>query len=58
MDLAITNTGKIYFIEGNFRQNKFMTGSSQEYSEWGITCKVPIYYLNYLYESEINTSKS
>lgn len=58
MDLAITNTGKVYFIEANLRQTKFMSGSSKEYRQWKILCKLPIYYLNYLYELEINSPKS
>lgn len=57
MDLAITNTGKIYFIEANLRHTKFMDGTSKEYEKWKITYKLPIYYLNYLYESEVNNPK-
>jgi hypothetical protein len=58
MDLGITNTGKIYFIEANLRHTKFINGSSKEYIKWKITYKVPIYYLNYLYELEIISPKS
>ncbi|MFL0247875.1 YheC/YheD family protein [Candidatus Clostridium stratigraminis] len=62
MDVAITNTGKIYFIEANLRQNKFTSDGSYkghiEYLEWKITSRVPIYYLNYLYELETNSPKS
>lgn len=58
MDLGITNTGKIYFIEANLRHTKFMNGSFQEYIKWKITYKLPIYYLNYLYELETNSPNS
>lgn len=57
MDLAVTNTGKIYFIEANLRHTKFMDGSSEEYRKWSITYKLPIYYLNYLYKFDINNPK-
>lgn len=57
MDLAVTNTGKIYFIEANLRHTKFMDGSSEEYRKWNITYKLPIYYLNYLYKFDINNPK-
>jgi glutathione synthase/RimK-type ligase-like ATP-grasp enzyme len=59
MDLGITNTGKIYFIEANLRQGKFTRdGDYKEYLEWKISYKVPIYYLNYLYELETSSAKS
>lgn len=58
MDLGITNNAKIYFIEANFRQTKFVSGSTEEYIKRKILFKLPIYYLNYLYELEINSSKS
>jgi glutathione synthase/RimK-type ligase-like ATP-grasp enzyme len=59
LDLAITSTEKIYFIEANLRQTKFSRdGDYEEYLEWRTTYKVPIYYMNYLYELETNNPKS
>jgi glutathione synthase/RimK-type ligase-like ATP-grasp enzyme len=56
LDLAITNTGKIYFIEANLRQTKCSRhGDYEEYLEWRRTYKVPIYYMNYLYELGTNS---
>jgi glutathione synthase/RimK-type ligase-like ATP-grasp enzyme len=50
IDLGITATGKLYFIEANLRQSRLSSVSDKEYNQWRNTFKKPIYYLNYLYK--------
>lgn len=50
LDIGISNSGKIYFIEANFRELRLNGGSAENTEDWKNTFKKPIYYLNYLYE--------
>jgi hypothetical protein len=57
IDLGITATGKLYFIEANLRQSRLSSVSAKEYEQWRNTFKKPIYYLNYLYRLESAANK-
>lgn len=50
LDIGITEDGKIYFIEANFRELRLNGGSAEDSENWKSTFKKPIYYLNYLYK--------
>ena len=55
LDIGITEGGKIYIIEANFRELRLNGGNAEDLENWKSTFKKPIYYLNYLYK--IQTSK-
>lgn len=57
IDLGITATGKLYFIEANLRQSRLSSVSAKEYDQWRNTFKKPIYYLDYLYRLESTNNK-
>jgi glutathione synthase/RimK-type ligase-like ATP-grasp enzyme len=57
LDIGITNNGKIYFIEANFRELRLNGGSAEDPENWKSTFKKPIYYLNYLYKIQHENHK-
>jgi glutathione synthase/RimK-type ligase-like ATP-grasp enzyme len=52
LDIGITEGGKIYFIEANFRELRLNGGNAEDPENWKSTFKKPIYYLNYLYKTK------
>lgn len=50
LDIGISDSGKVYFIEANFRELRLNGGSAENFQNWQNTFKKPIYYLNYLYK--------
>lgn len=53
LDIGVTEGGKIYFIEANFREHRFISGSDEDIESLENTIKKPIYYLNYLYKNRL-----
>lgn len=58
LDIGITEDGKIYFIEANFRELRLNSGSAEDLKNWESTFKKPIYYLNYLYKLQLQSHKA
>jgi glutathione synthase/RimK-type ligase-like ATP-grasp enzyme len=57
LDIGITEGGKIYFIEANFRELRLNGGSAEDLESWKSTFKKPIYYLNYLYKNQLQNHR-
>jgi glutathione synthase/RimK-type ligase-like ATP-grasp enzyme len=57
LDIGITEGGRIYFIEANFREHRFISGSEEDIESLENTIKKPIYYLNYLYKAQLQNHK-
>jgi hypothetical protein len=53
LDIGVTENGKIYFIEANFRELRLNSGSAEDSENWANTFKNPIFYLNYLYNTKL-----
>ncbi|MFL0247879.1 YheC/YheD family protein [Candidatus Clostridium stratigraminis] len=56
LDIGITKGRKIYFIEANFREHRFISGSDEDIESLENTIKKPIYYLNYLYKKKLQNN--
>jgi hypothetical protein len=54
LDIGITEGGKIYIIEANFRELRLNGGNAEDLENWKSTFKKPIYYLNYLYKIQVS----
>jgi glutathione synthase/RimK-type ligase-like ATP-grasp enzyme len=52
LDIGVTEKGKVYFIEANFREFRLNSGAAENYSDLQNTFRKPIYYLNYLYKQQ------
>jgi hypothetical protein len=57
LDIGITEGGKVYFIEANFRELRLNSGSAEDLENWKSTFKKPVYYLNYLYKIQLQNHK-
>jgi glutathione synthase/RimK-type ligase-like ATP-grasp enzyme/translation elongation factor EF-1beta len=57
LDIGVTEGGKIYIIEANFRELRLNGGSAEDLESWKDTFKKPIYYLNYLYKIQLQNNK-
>lgn len=53
LDIGVTGDGRIYFIEANFRELRLNGGSAEDSENWANTFKKPIYYLNSLYNNQL-----
>lgn len=53
LDIGITQSGKIYFIEANFRELRINSGVNENFENWKSTFKKPLYYLDYLYKNQL-----
>lgn len=53
LDIGITQSGKIYFIEANFRELRLNSGANENLENWKNTFKRPLYYLDYLYKNQL-----
>lgn len=53
LDIGVTEGGKVYFIEANFREHRFISASDEDTESLENTIKKPIYYLNYLYKIQL-----
>lgn len=58
LDIGVSQQGKIYFIEANFRELRLNGGISEDIESWKSTFTKPVSYLNYLYKTQFQNHKS
>lgn len=57
LDIGVTQGGKIYLIEANLRELRLNGGDAEDADNWKSIFKKPIYYLNYLYNAQLQNAR-